>query len=126
MSVGKEIFKVADPEFGASQYIARIILTAMTYDPEMRSAMNLRLTEEILDRAKKAGFFMVHLGRRKEPARVKQQEGYCLSGGVHRVLQKSKKIPDIIFDRGDVGKEPMVRILGRDPEEVASKVFHLL
>jgi hydroxymethylpyrimidine/phosphomethylpyrimidine kinase len=123
--VGKEIFKVADPEFGASQHIARIILTAMTYDPEMRSAMNLRFTEEILFRAKKAGFFMVYLGRGKEPARMKQQEGYWLSEGVHRVLRKSKRIPDILFDRGDVGKEPMVRVLGHDPEEVVRKVLDL-
>jgi hydroxymethylpyrimidine/phosphomethylpyrimidine kinase len=123
--VGKEIFKVSDPEFGASHYIARIILTAMTHDPEMRSAMNLRFTEGILDRAKKAGFFMVHLSRREEPARMKHQEGDSLSWGVHRVLQKSKKIPDIIFDRGDVGKEPMVRVLGRDPKEVVRKVLDL-
>jgi hydroxymethylpyrimidine kinase/phosphomethylpyrimidine kinase len=124
--VRKEIFKVADPEFGASQHIARIILTAMVHDPEMRSAMNLRFTEEILLRAKKAGFFMGHFSRREEPARMKQQEGFFLCWGVHRVLQKSKKMPDIIFDRGDVGKEPLARVLGRDPEEVVSKVFHLL
>jgi predicted fused transcriptional regulator/phosphomethylpyrimidine kinase len=124
--VGKEIFKVADPEFGASQHIARIILTAMVHDPEMRSAMNLRFTEEILLRAKKAGFFMGHFSRREEPARMKQQEGFFLCWGVHRVLQKSKKMPDIIFDRGDLGKEPLARVLGRDPEEVVSKVFHLL
>jgi hydroxymethylpyrimidine/phosphomethylpyrimidine kinase len=121
--VGKEIFKVSDPEFGASQYIARLILTAMTHDPEMRSAMNLRFTEEILDRAKKAGFFLVHLSRRED--RMKQQGDDSLSWGVHRVLQKSKKIPDIIFDRGDVGKEPMVRVFGRDPKEVVRKVLDL-
>ncbi|MDO8957589.1 MAG: bifunctional hydroxymethylpyrimidine kinase/phosphomethylpyrimidine kinase, partial [Deltaproteobacteria bacterium] len=39
---GNEVGKVADPEFGASQHIAKIILTAMTYDAEMRSAMNVR------------------------------------------------------------------------------------
>jgi hydroxymethylpyrimidine/phosphomethylpyrimidine kinase len=123
--VGKEIFKVADPEFGASQHIARIILTAMAHDPEMRSAMNLRFTKEILDRAKKAGFFVAHFGRREEPARMKQQDGSFLSWGMHRVLQKSKKIPDIIFDRGEVGKEPLLRVFGRDPEEVVGKVLHL-
>ncbi|MGD0623588.1 MAG: bifunctional hydroxymethylpyrimidine kinase/phosphomethylpyrimidine kinase [Thermodesulfobacteriota bacterium] len=124
--VGKEIFKVADPEFGASQPIARIILTAMVHDPEMRSAMNLRFTEEILLRAKKAGFSMGHFSRKEEPFQVKQPEGFPLCWEVERVLQKLKKIPDIIFDRGDVGLEPMVRVLGRDPEEVVSKVFHLL
>jgi hydroxymethylpyrimidine/phosphomethylpyrimidine kinase len=38
-------------------------------------------------------------------------------------LKKSPKVPDIIFDRGGVGKEPMVRVLGHDPEEVVNKVL---
>jgi hydroxymethylpyrimidine kinase/phosphomethylpyrimidine kinase len=124
--LGKEITKVADPEFGASQHIAKMILTAMAHDPEMRSAMNLRFTEEILSRARKAGLAVGHFDRKEEPAGVKRKEGSSLSWGVRRVLQKSKKIPDILFDRGDVGKEAMVRVFGRDPGEVVSKVLLLL
>ena len=124
--LGKEITIVADPEFGASQHIAKIILTAMTHDPEMRSAMNLRFTEETLTRARKAGLAVGHFDRKEEPAGVKKKEGSSLSWGVHRVLQKSKKIPDIIFDGGDMAKEPMIRVFGHDPGEVASKVLLLL
>jgi predicted fused transcriptional regulator/phosphomethylpyrimidine kinase len=92
----------------------------------MRSAMNLRFTEEILTRARKAGLAVSHFDRKEEPAGVKKKEGSTLSWGVHQVLQRSKKMPDIIFDRGGVGKEPMVRVLGRDPVEVVSKVLSLL
>jgi predicted fused transcriptional regulator/phosphomethylpyrimidine kinase len=67
-----------------------------------------------------------HFDRKAEPAGVKRKEGASLSWGVHQVLQEAKKIPDIIFDRGDVGKEPMVRVLGSDPEEVVRKVLRLL
>jgi hydroxymethylpyrimidine/phosphomethylpyrimidine kinase len=123
--LGEEITKVADPEFGASQHIAKIILTAMAHDPEMRSAMNLRFTEEILIRARRGGLLIGHFDRREEPAGVKRKEGSSLSWGVQQVLQRSKRIPDIIFDRGDVGKEPMVRVLGRDPEDVVRKVLRL-
>jgi hydroxymethylpyrimidine/phosphomethylpyrimidine kinase len=28
-------------------------------------------------------------------------------------------VPDVVFDRGGVGKEPMVRLLGGSPLEVA-------
>lgn len=123
--LGKEVLKVADPDFGASQHIAKIILTAMAHDPEMRSAMNLRLTEEILARAKREGLLVRHFDRKEEPVRVKRWEGSSLSWGVQRVLQISKKVPDVIFDRGDVGKEPMVRVLGHNPEEVVAKVLRL-
>ena len=81
MRLGREITKVADPEFGASQHIAKIILTAMAHDPEMRSAMNLRFTEEIMIRARKTGLVVGHFDRKGEPARVKRKEGASLSWG---------------------------------------------
>jgi predicted fused transcriptional regulator/phosphomethylpyrimidine kinase len=124
--LGREILRVADPEFGASQHIAKIILTAMRYEPEMRSAMNVRFSEPILARAKKSGLSLSHFNRREEPGWVKRREGSSLSWGVDRVLRRSRKIPDIIFDRGDVGKEPMIRVLGHDPEEVAAKILSLV
>jgi hydroxymethylpyrimidine/phosphomethylpyrimidine kinase len=34
-----------------------------------------------------------------------------------------KPIPDFIYDEGDVGKEPMIRVLGRNPLDVAQKVL---
>ena len=121
--LGSEVISVSDPEFGASQHIAKIILTTMRYNPEMRSAMNIRFSEEILALAKKVGLSVEHFRRQEEPARGKRVEGSSLSWGVDQVLKKSKKIPDLIFDRGDLGKEPMIRVLGRDPEEVVSKVL---
>jgi hydroxymethylpyrimidine kinase/phosphomethylpyrimidine kinase len=122
---GKEVARIADPEFGASQHIAKIILTALRYHPEMRSAMNLRFSDELLTRARKAGLSLGHFSRRDEPAGVKRREGSSLSWGVEQVLQKAKTMPDLIYDRGDVGKEPMIRVLGRDPMEVVRKVLSL-
>jgi len=123
--LGKEVGKVSDPEFGASQHIAKIILTAMRFDPEIRSAMNVRFSEDLLGRAKKAGLSLGHFSRSDEPAWVKRREGSSLSWGVEQVLRRARKFPDLIFDRGDVGKEPMIRVLGRDPEEVVRKVLKL-
>jgi len=123
--MGREVLKVADPEFGASRHIAQIILTAMKYDPARRSAMNVRYGEDILLRAQKAGLAIGHFDRQDEPARVRKQEGASLSWGVQQVLQKAKRIPDLIFDRGGMGKEPMIRVLGCDPEEVVGKVILL-
>ena len=120
-----ELIKVADPEFGTSRHIAQIILTAMARDPEMRSAMNVKFDEDVLTRARKAGLSVKHFNRRDEPRSVKRKEGSSLSWGVQAVLKRAREIPDIIFDRGDVGKEPMIRVLGRTPEEVAKKVLRL-
>ena len=42
--------------------------------------------------------------------------------GTARVLARCSEPPEAIFDEGDVGKEPMVRIFGRDAVEVARRV----
>jgi hydroxymethylpyrimidine/phosphomethylpyrimidine kinase len=123
---GKEVDRVADPEFGASRHMARVILTPMAFDAEIRSAMNLRFGKDLLTRARKAGLTIAHFDRKDEPAWVKGHGDIPLSGGVQRVLKKSKFIPDIIFDRGGFGKEPMIRVLGQDPEKVVAKVIRLL
>jgi hydroxymethylpyrimidine kinase/phosphomethylpyrimidine kinase len=123
--IGAEIFKVADPEFGASRHIAEIILTAMAYDQSWRSAMNLRFSPEILARAKDAGLRIAYFNRRNEPLSLKRREGASLSWGIEQALKKSRTRPDIIYDRGDLGKEPMIRVLGRDPQEVVEKVIRL-
>ncbi len=123
--IGRSVAKISDPEFGASQHIAKIILTVLRYDSAMRSAMNIRFSEEILSNARKTGLSVGHFSRKDEPASVKRREGSSLSWGVDQVLKKSKKIPDMIYDRGGVGKEPMVRVLGHDPEEVVEKVIRM-
>jgi len=123
---GKEVEKVADPEFGASRHMARVILTAMSFDQEMRSAMNLRFGEDLLTRARKASLAIAHFDRNDEPARGKGRGDISFSWGVQKVLNRSKFMPDIIFDRGGFGKEPMIRVLGQDPERVVAKVIRLV
>jgi hydroxymethylpyrimidine/phosphomethylpyrimidine kinase len=113
----------SDPEFGASQHIANIILTVMKFNPECCSAMNIRYSKENVALLKRNSFLLGHFDRRLEPKRVKQQEGSSLEWGVVEVLRKMKRVPDFIYDEGDVGKEPMIRVLGRNPMEVISKIL---
>ena len=46
--------------------------------------------------------------------------------GVNEVLKRTKTVPDIIFDKGGWGKEPMVRVLGKNPLDVVNKVQSIL
>jgi hydroxymethylpyrimidine/phosphomethylpyrimidine kinase len=56
---------------------------------------------------------------------VKEKEGSSLEWGVGEVLRRMKKVPDFIYDEGDVGKEPMIRVLGRNPMEVVNKIMKI-
>ncbi len=113
----------SDPEFGGSQHVANIILSVMKYDPEYCSAMNIRYSKENVAQLKRKGFLVGHFDRRLEPKRVKEKEGSSLEWGVGEVLRKMKQVPDFIYDEGGVGKEPMIRVLGRNPMEVVNKIL---
>jgi hydroxymethylpyrimidine kinase/phosphomethylpyrimidine kinase len=123
--VGKRIASVDSPAFGASRHIATIILTAMGYNPEFRSAMNIRFSEERIRQCNTLGWKVCSFDRSDEPRAIKEREGSSLEWGTEQVLSKETGIPDIIFDRGDMGKEPMIRVLGRNPDEVVDKVLRL-
>ncbi len=116
---------LSDPEFGASQHIANIILTVMKFDPEYCSAMNIRYSKENVAQLREKGFLVGHFDRRFEPNRVKQKEGSSLEWGVGGVLRKLGRVPDFIYDQGDIGKEPMIRVLGRNPQEVVNKILKI-
>lgn len=123
--LGDSIATVSGPEPGASQHVASIILTLMAFDPKYRSAMNIRYEPEILQKVRKQPWMIKHFDRTKEPRRVKIKEGSSLEWGVGSVLEKCSRIPDVIYDAGDVAKEPMIRVFGKTPQEVVNKVLCL-
>lgn len=112
--------------FGASRHIASVILAAMRIHPDLRSAMNVRYSETILAKARDSGLQPARFDRREEPEEVKRIEGSTLEWGTLRALEQAAAKPDLIYDLGETGKEPMIRILGKDPEDVFRKLILLL
>ncbi|KPJ60298.1 MAG: hypothetical protein AMJ42_01490 [Deltaproteobacteria bacterium DG_8] len=119
------ITTVADPMPGSSRHITQIILTVMKYREDMRSAMNIRYSPEIIKKCRALKFKLGTFDRKDEPKDIKRKEGASLNWGIERLLIRKKTIPDIIYDQGDRGKEPMVRIIGRNPMEVVDKVLKI-
>ncbi|MEW6443034.1 MAG: bifunctional hydroxymethylpyrimidine kinase/phosphomethylpyrimidine kinase [bacterium] len=117
---------VRAPAFGASRHIASVILAAMRIHPELRSAMNIRFSEEVLARAGGHGFRIAFFDRAREPEEVKRREGSTLEWGTLQALREAPSRPDLICDRGEAGKEPMIRLLGTDPEDVFRKLVLLV
>jgi hydroxymethylpyrimidine/phosphomethylpyrimidine kinase len=105
--------------------MARIVLTVMRYNKEYRSAMDIRFSEKLAVLCREAGYELDSFNRAEEPADVKEHEGSSLEWGTDYVLSKRDTIPDMIFDRGDMGKEPVIRVLGKNPAEVAEKILRI-
>lgn len=125
IKVGENVRTFHDPSFGASRHIASIILAVMKYDENFRSTMNIKFSERILQICKDLGYKMDSFDRSNEPKDIKIKEGSSLTWGINYVLSKRNTIPDIIFDLGDIGKEPIIRILGKNPNEVVEKVLNI-
>lgn len=125
VKLDKSIATVGTPMPGASLHVAQIILTVMRYQSDLRSAMNIRYTPEIIRKCRKLGLRLSSFNRADEPRSIKTREGASLSWGIDALLKNKKGVPDIIFDLGDKGKEPMVRVIGKNPLEVAHKVLQI-
>ena len=119
---GDQMLVCRDPAFGASRHIARVIQAAMQHDPKIRAAMNIRYSPDILAACKKMEFRVISFDRRAEPKEIKEREGSTLEWGTHSALEGLETMPDLIYDEGEIGKEPMIRVLGRNPMEVVQKV----
>jgi hydroxymethylpyrimidine kinase/phosphomethylpyrimidine kinase len=120
--IGDKILACKSPAFGASRHIARVIMAAMTRDSSMRSAMNIKYSPRILDACRSAGLRIASFDRSKEPKEVKEREGSTLEWGTQSALATVSDFPDVVYDEGDVGKEPMIRVLGHNPVEVVDKL----
>jgi hydroxymethylpyrimidine kinase/phosphomethylpyrimidine kinase len=111
-----------EPAFGASRHIAKVILAAMKFDPAMRSAMDIRYSEELVRVCRELGFGIASFDRSDEPQEVKEREGSSLEWGTQRAISTFGTMPDVVYDRGEVGKEPVIRVLGTAPGEVVDKI----
>jgi len=120
---GERARAVGSVKFGVSDHIARIILTAMRHDPSKRAALNLRHDQKLVEAFKKLGRVISSFNRRFEPPEVKEMEGGTLAWGVEEAIKAVGKVPDVVYDLGEVGKEPMIRVLGNSAIEVVDKAL---
>lgn len=116
---------VACPEFGASRHIANSILAALKFNHKIRAAMNIKYDPEILSASKRLGLVVASYDRNKEPKSIKRREGSSTFWGAHTAISGSRQFPDLIYHKGDFGKEPMIVLFGPDAVSVAQTAAKL-
>jgi len=116
---------VGNPRFGCSSHLARYILGATKHDSNRRAAVNLKFSEEILGVLERKGLEVSFYDRMEEPEDIKRTEGMTIPWGVEQAVKRAGKVPDVIYHRGDVGKEPMIVILGEGASELARLIVQV-
>ncbi len=117
-------------KFGASGYMAHLLLEIRKKDPEIRSIIDFANNPDIADflktYCKKKGWDFSVVDRSREPENLKDAEGEAISWKVEEAIRAAGgKMPRIFYETGAVGKEPVSILVGKDPIEVAKQMCEL-
>ncbi len=123
---GETVRLVGPVQLNASDHLRRALLKMREFYPEVRGVLNLRYSEELVEKTRKLGLVVSFYDRRKEPEEVKKAEKGTIEWGIESAVKRTEKRPDVIYHLGDWGKEPMVLLFGRSAKEVVERVGLLL
>ena len=117
---GDSVIQAGDLVFGGSQHVATAVIEVSKEFPSIRSAINIKYNTKIIAKAKKHKMLVLNYDRKKESKNSKLKENSSISWGISSCLKS--KMPDIIYHKGDFGKEPMIIVFGNTPTEVVKKI----
>ncbi|MEX0656939.1 MAG: bifunctional hydroxymethylpyrimidine kinase/phosphomethylpyrimidine kinase [Nitrosopumilaceae archaeon] len=123
---GTNVNVAGNLEYGASKHVASAILAVTKKFPTIRSALNLKYNSKIIKKFRDGGLTVLSYDRTKEPSHIKRKENSSVLWGIKNSIKKTSKPPDIIFHRGDFGKEPMIVVFGENPSKVIKKISSIL
>ena len=117
-------------KFGVAEHTARLVLTAKEFDNSINFVMNMKYTPELVEEIQnKTDLKLVEINRENQPKDVKTKEFSTMQWLIKESIEKDGKIPDIIWDKGSIGKEPMLRLFGInsvDMIEKIEKIFNII
>jgi len=123
VKAGKEIISAGEIVYGGSLHVASAVIHVNKKFPEILSCVNIKYDTKIIAKAKKIGLIVLSYDRNKEPKNIKTKENSSIIWGISSILKT--KCPDLVFHKGDFGKEPMILIFGKTPNDVIKKVSKL-
>ena len=125
VKTGKEVTVAGNISYGGSKHVATALLTISRKYPEIRSAINLKYQNSTILKIKKSKLLISSYDRIQEPKNVKSG-GSSVEWGIKLAIKNLKNTPDIIFHKGDFGKEPMIIIFGKNPNDTIEKILKII
>lgn len=103
----------SEPEFGVSEHVATVLLSAREGGSDAAAAINVRYNEALVDRLEELGHDTVDFDAERDPA-----------GSVQEAIADAPAAT-VVYQTGGFGIEPVIYVLGPDPESVAATVREL-
>jgi len=110
---------------GASSHVARFLLAAREFDPDLRFAVNCRFDDETEAATAALDGPVTEYDRDAEPTDASGTMGWGARQAFGAV-DADDPTPAAVLDRGAVGKEAIIKVVAETPEQLGERVFTLL
>jgi len=112
---------IAPPKFGASHHMAQMLLTAMHFDPGIRSAINMKYDRRIEAVIRRMG---LEIGRTRRTVDMAGSDDPIVDS-LAKLGELKGSIPSVVVDEGSKGLEPMTYLFGGDAISVAERAMDI-
>lgn len=110
-------------KFGVSDHTARLILSAKDFDNSINFVMNLKYNFDWISMIQKGtDLELKEIIREEQPEEIKKEEFSTMQWLIKESSERTGRIPDIIWDKGAIGKEPMIRLFGKNSKDMIMKL----
>ena len=112
-----------DIKFGVSDHTARLILEVKKFDPSINFVMNLKYDENWISLLQEqTNLQMKEIKREHQPTEIKMKEYSTMQWIIQETINQTGSVPDLIWDRGAIGKEPIIRLFGKNSKDMIKKL----
>ena len=121
VKTGNNVTVAGNLEYGGSKHVATALIAMNKKFPEICSAINLKYKPTTISKLKKKKFGVLEYDRSEEPKKNKKK-GSSVGWGIKTAIKQSKIAPDVVYHKGDFGKEAMIIVFGENPSQILEKI----
>ena len=125
VKTGKQVLVVGNLTYGGSKHVATALLTMNKKFSKIYSAINLKYQNSTISKIEKSKLIVSSYDRNQEPKNVKSK-GSTIEWGISSAIKNSNQAPDVVYHKGDFGKEPMIIFFGENPNNVLKKILKIV
>ena len=125
VKAGKEVIVAGSLAYGGSKHVATALLAINEKFPEICSAINVKYQKKTISNIEKSKMLICGYDRMTEPKNVKVG-GSTMKWGIKKAIKDLNSPPDVVFHKGDFGKEPMIIVFGNTPENILKKISKMV
>ena len=125
VKTGKKVMVAGNLTYGGSKHVATALLIMNKKFPQICSAINLKYQDQTISKIKKSKLAVSSYDRNQEPETIKSKDS-TIKWGINNAIKNSTKVLDVIYHKGDFGKEPMIIVFGETPNNVLKKILKII